>query len=187
MSRFSPRPRLLDLGCGRTKRPGAIGVDRNPSVGADVLADLDRTPYPFGDDSFDEILLDNVLEHLADVPATMRELFRIARPGALVIVKVPYFRSKWAAIDPTHRHLFTVESMSYFDRRHPFHDQYRYAEVDLRVERVSFNDGVHAAGAWGRVTRPVARFANHHPVRYELWLSQLLALDELRFDLRVIK
>jgi predicted SAM-dependent methyltransferase len=187
MSTESPTPRLLDLGCGRTKRPGAIGVDRNPVVGADVLADLDRTPYPFGVDSFDEILLDNVLEHLADVPATMRELFRIARPGALLIVKVPFFRSKWAAIDPTHRHFFTVASMSYFDSRHPFHDQYRYADIDLRVERVSFNDGAKYAGAWGRVARPVARLANHHPERYELWLSQFIPLDELRFDLRVIK
>lgn len=56
---------ILDLGCGTRKREGAIGVDKIPSV-ADILHDLDCFPYPFEDSSFDEIHLDNVLEHLAE-------------------------------------------------------------------------------------------------------------------------
>jgi len=47
--------RILDVGCGIHKQPGAIGIDRNPASRADVLADLDRFPYPFGDSSFDRL------------------------------------------------------------------------------------------------------------------------------------
>ena len=43
---------ILDVGCGIRKQPGAIGIDRNPASRADVLADLDHSPYPFADSSF---------------------------------------------------------------------------------------------------------------------------------------
>ena len=35
-------PRILDVGCGIHKQPGAIGIDRNPASRADVIVDLDR-------------------------------------------------------------------------------------------------------------------------------------------------
>src|SRR5207244_5485059 len=116
---------VLDLGCGRRKRAGAVGVDVNPASGADVIHDLNRAPYPFDNRTIDEVYLDNVLEHLDDVVAVMEEIYRICRPGARVRIDVPYFRSRWAAVDPTHRHQFSVLSFAYFDPRHPFFDQYR--------------------------------------------------------------
>ncbi|MHB8641259.1 MAG: class I SAM-dependent methyltransferase, partial [Candidatus Acidiferrales bacterium] len=61
---------ILDLGCGSKKRPGATGVDINPASGADVIHDLDVVPYPFESSTADEIYLDNVLEHLANVVTT---------------------------------------------------------------------------------------------------------------------
>ncbi len=183
-----PNPgRLLDLGCGRRTRPGSVGVDRNPGVSPDVVADLDAYPYPFADSSFDDILLDNVLEHLEDVPSVMTELYRIASDRALVKIIVPYFRSQWAAVDPTHRHAFTLDSMGYFDRNHPFYELYGYAPVDFRVERVTFNEGVVYEGRTGVFVGVVTRYAHRHPERYERWLSSLVPLDSLCFELRVVK
>ena len=66
--------RILDLGCGNKKRAGAIGLDINPRSMADVVHDLNKLPYPFEDSGFDEIYLDNVLEHLENVVATVEEL-----------------------------------------------------------------------------------------------------------------
>jgi hypothetical protein len=48
-------PRILDVGCGPSKYPGAIGVDVNPKTAADVICDLDRGRLPFREDSFDEV------------------------------------------------------------------------------------------------------------------------------------
>jgi len=175
--------RIVDLGCGTKKRPGAIGVDSNPDSNPDVLHDLDTFPYPFDDSSFDEIYLDNVLEHLTDVIATMEEIHRIGAPGALVRIDVPYFRSRWAAIDPTHKHAFTVESFAYFDPSHAFFDQYRYSGAAFRLESLSFNERFPVRGLRARV----ASFANKRPLAYEERLSSLFPLDELTFRLRVIK
>ncbi|MBI2562871.1 MAG: methyltransferase domain-containing protein, partial [candidate division NC10 bacterium] len=91
--RASARRRVLDLGCGRNKQPGAIGVDRDPASQADLLCDLNRVPYPFRADSFDEIHLYHVIEHLTDVVAVVAEIWRIARQGARVFIATPHFSS----------------------------------------------------------------------------------------------
>src|SRR3546814_5212709 len=113
--------KILDLGCGTRKRPGSVGMDINPATGADIIHDLEIFPYPFDDSTFDEIYVDNVLEHLDNVIATMEELHRITKPGGLVKIIVPYFRARWSYIDPTHRHFFTTDSFAYFDPRSEEH------------------------------------------------------------------
>jgi predicted SAM-dependent methyltransferase len=173
-------PNVLDLGCGNKKRPGAIGIDINPDTDADVVHDLDAFPYPFEDSYFDEVYADNVLEHLSDLIGVMEELHRICKPGALVKVIVPYFRSRWAFIDPTHRHFFTVDSMSYFDPDHVHSRLYNYSRARFTTERVVFNETVP-------VKPLLKRLANRWPVRYESRLSHLMPLDDLTFYLRVVK
>lgn len=177
----------LDLGCGERKRPGSIGVDIAPAGDADVACDLDRFPYPFRDSSIDAVYADNVLEHLHDVIAVMNEIHRISRPGALVRIIVPYFRARWAFIDPTHRHFFTVESFSYFDGNHPHSSLYRYSTSRFRLERLAFNEGVKRERLVAWLVRIVVAFANWKPVVYETFFSHLFPLDTITFDLRVVK
>jgi len=95
--------RVLDLGCGRNKLAGAVGVDRNPASQADLLCDLDSIPFPFRADSFDEIRMSHVIEHLGDVVAVMAEICRIARHGARVFIATPHFSSVHSYTDPGHR------------------------------------------------------------------------------------
>ncbi|MCG3770992.1 MAG: Demethylrebeccamycin-D-glucose O-methyltransferase [Nitrosomonadaceae bacterium] len=78
---MNQQPKVLDLGCGNKKRPGAIGVDFNDRTAADVIHNLNSFPYPFDDSSFDEIYLDNALEHLDDVIRVMEEVYRLCKPG----------------------------------------------------------------------------------------------------------
>jgi SAM-dependent methyltransferase len=174
---------ILDLGCGSKKRPGAIGVDINLASGADVIHDLDVYPYPFETSTADEIYLDNVLEHLVDVVATLEEIHRIGKPECLVRIDVPYFRSRWSAVDPTHRHAFTADSLGYFDPSHPFFNQYHYSSARFTVQRVLFNDRFPSDG----VRALIARAANRWPERYEQHVAPILPLDELTFLLRVLK
>lgn len=175
--------KILDLGCGNRKRPGAIGLDINPDTDADVVHDLDRHPYPFEASTFDEIYADNVIEHLDNVIKVMEELHRIGKSGGMLKIMVPYFRAKWAFIDPTHKHFFTTESFTYFEPDHPHSKLYNYSRARFSVEKVVFNETIRR----GVITAAVKAIANAWPHRYERFLGHLYPLDELTFYLRVIK
>src|SRR6185369_7146789 len=81
--------RVLDIGCGANKVAGAIGMDVNPRTAADVIHDLDDLPYPFADDSFDEVIGRHVIEHVSNPLAVMCELHRITRAGGIVKLLAP--------------------------------------------------------------------------------------------------
>ena len=107
-------PLILDVGCGINKRPGAIGLDRNPDTAADVIADLDRFPYPFADGSFDELYAIHVIEHVQDVIRTMEEFHRLVRKGGLVRIETPHYTDFSSFCDPTHRSHLNSYSFRYF-------------------------------------------------------------------------
>ncbi len=108
-----PEQQFLDIGCGRRKLPEAIGVDASTSSDADVQHDLEAFPWPFKDNTFDLVLLSHVLEHLTDTDKTLKEVRRVAKPGAHVVIQIPYFRSPDAFGDPTHKHFFTIASETF--------------------------------------------------------------------------
>ena len=99
---------VVDLGCGNRKFPGAVGVDISPDTGADVVHDLDVFPWPLEDSSFDEVLMQDVIEHVEDPYRVMSEVHRISRPGAIVQLRTPHFSSALAYGDPTHRHYLSA-------------------------------------------------------------------------------
>jgi SAM-dependent methyltransferase len=172
--------KILDLGCGNTKRPGAVGVDFNDRTATDIVHNLNSFPYPFEDSSFDEIYLDNVLEHLDDVMRVMEEVHRICKPGGIVKVIVPYFRSLWAFIDPTHKHFFTVQSFAYFDPDNIICVRYDYTLARFKPEKIIFNETLESH--WTK--KILLIFANRWPARYEAYLSHLYPLDDISYYLR---
>ena len=116
---------VLNLGSGRRYVHGAVNVDITPDTAPDVVHDLDDRPWPFPDDSFDEIHGIDVLEHLADVVGAMQELHRVARADATVKIVVPHFSSPNAYTDPTHERQFGAFSFDYFTGA-GLHDTHRY-------------------------------------------------------------
>lgn len=68
----------LNLGSGARPLEGYVNVDLSPGMpGVGLVHDLDRMPWPFENDSIDEIVMAHCLEHLADCNAAMREIHRI--------------------------------------------------------------------------------------------------------------
>lgn len=103
--------RLLDLGAGAGKirqmdfrgRGAAVwGVDPDPSVLRNPFLDEARVAsgeeIPCADESFDVVIANNVLEHLADPAAVFREVARVLVPGGLFLVKTPNRRHYVALI-----------------------------------------------------------------------------------------
>jgi SAM-dependent methyltransferase len=99
---------VLDVGCGSTKSPGAVGIDISSETDADVVHDLNVFPYPLEDSSFDHVLMQDVIEHVAEPFRVVEELHRILRPGGRLQLRTPHFSSALAYGDPTHTHYFSA-------------------------------------------------------------------------------
>ncbi|MGA7160147.1 MAG: methyltransferase domain-containing protein [Bacteroidota bacterium] len=179
----APAFNILDVGCGRRKRAGSIGIDINPRSQADVIHDLNRFPYPFPDSHFDEIICDNTIEHLDDFLMVMEELHRIAKPLALVTVVVPFFSHQQAHTDPTHRHFFGVHSFDYFIDGTP-NGGFQYSNAKYELLSVEFEKGL-AQRHW--FDRAIVAFANARKDTYENRLANVFPLRNLTFVLRVVK
>jgi SAM-dependent methyltransferase len=133
--------RILDVGCGINKYPGAIGIDRNRSSKADVICDLDRFPYPFADGAFDRLLAIHVIEHVADVIKTMEEFHRLVRRGGRVRIETPHYTDFSSFCDPTHRSHLNSFSFRYFGENHGgfgYYTPVKFREISVRVKLLAF-------------------------------------------------
>jgi SAM-dependent methyltransferase len=109
---------VLDAGCGSGRtmdelgRWGQVagfdfnelGVRHARARGhSDVRqARVEEIPWPDG--SFDLITCLDVIEHTPDDVASLRELRRVARPGATLLVTVPAYQLLWSSHDVANQH-----------------------------------------------------------------------------------
>jgi ubiquinone/menaquinone biosynthesis C-methylase UbiE len=100
---------VLDCGCGmgfyllamqqlRDLRLTGLDADRDrlryaEEVGVRAtLVEGDVEALPFADASFDRVLMSEVLEHVHDDAAALREVHRVLRPGGVLAISVPHAR-----------------------------------------------------------------------------------------------
>jgi SAM-dependent methyltransferase len=127
--------RVLDVGCGSAKTAGAVGIDISPNTDADVVHDLDQFPYPLEDESFDHVLMQDVLEHLSEPIRVLEELHRVLRPGGRLQLRTPHFSSVLAYGDPTHKHYFSALAIrSLAEPRFSHYTQTRFQIVHLTLD-----------------------------------------------------
>jgi SAM-dependent methyltransferase len=131
---LAPGARVLDVGCGRGVILGPLanrgfethGVEISEAAtrGADprtqirIAPRLDAAGYE--PESFDQVVIWHVLEHLDDPAGALREVARILRPGGRIIVAVPNFSSAqarwtgsaWFHLDlPRHLYQFPLPAL----------------------------------------------------------------------------
>jgi SAM-dependent methyltransferase len=127
--------KVPDVGCGSAKAPGAVGLDVSPDTDADVVHDLDSFPYPLDDDSFEQILAQDVIEHVKEPIRVFDEFHRISKPGAQIHIRTPHFSSVLAYGDPTHRHYFsTIAIRSLAEPRFAHYTDTRFRVVNITLD-----------------------------------------------------
>jgi SAM-dependent methyltransferase len=142
--------RVLDIGCGprgslewATEATERVGldplVDRYRALGIDAhemtYIDASAENIPFPNDHFDIVTALNALDHVDDVDAAVREITRVARPGALGLVLVEV------------NHAPTVTEPHSLD----WHVLSRFSDWDvIRARRVEIDASHNVHGSWLR-------------------------------------
>ncbi len=95
----------LDLGCGKKKRKGYLGVDLLDFEGVDRVVDLRTGLWPWEDHSVEEAYSRHFIEHLtgAERIVFFNELYRVLKPGATAVIITPHWAHASAYGDPTHQ------------------------------------------------------------------------------------
>jgi len=104
--------KVLDYGCGIGDfvrfRDNTVGIDVNPH-NVEHCKNYNKEAYtieidgdlPFEDESFDSVLIDNVLEHVLEPKRIMEELVRVCKKGGTIMIGVP--TEKGFSHDPDHK------------------------------------------------------------------------------------
>lgn len=65
-------------------------VNLTKDSGAHIIHDLEKIPIPVSSESYDGVLLINVLEHIYHAEQLVRETYRVVRPGGIIVIAVPF-------------------------------------------------------------------------------------------------
>ena len=158
LNRYLPRQagkdgrQALDLGCGTGLNlehlehyARATGTDYFEEAlyfcrarGHTMLCKADAADLPFHDCSFDIATALDVIEHLDDDYIALTELWRVLKPGGILIVSVPAYRFLWTYWDDIlgHRRRYTTATLREVAKKAGF-----------RVRKVSYSNALTLAPA----------------------------------------
>ncbi len=168
--------KILDIGCGRAKHDGAVGIDWRPGPGVDIAHDLNKFPWPIEDGTFNEVICQDTIQILDNVVKTMEEMHRVAKHGAIVKIRTPHFSHPNSFRDPMHKWHFTIDTFDYLtiDFNYPIFSDKKYKM--LRKEFI-FNKRWWIGAILAKIS----------PRRYEKCYSHRFPPYNMYFELEVIK
>jgi len=180
MKNKSHHTKRCNLGSSTDYREGWVNVDieagkdiYGANVKVDVVWDLNNYPWPFEDNSFDEINARAIIEHLESRTKTWSELRRIAKPGCLIHVVVPHYSGYTGYDDPTHYHRYSQHAGDMVAQMWGF---------KMLKNKIVFSRG----NKWF-ILKPFNWLVNLWPRFYERCLANIFPSQELDWEFEVIK
>ncbi|MPZ48964.1 MAG: methyltransferase domain-containing protein [Dehalococcoidia bacterium] len=204
--------RILDIGCGIGAYVRRLGdfrqhlpddnldlqrVQRGAMGGVDGLCAGVGEYLPFADNSFDGVLLNEVIEHVTNDRDTLREALRVTKPGGRVVIFAPnrFYPFETHGVYLGKRYVFgNIPLVNYLpDRLRDRLVPHARAYTRARLERISgglpgrwvewtviypgFDDVIERKPAFGKVLRDVTYTLEQTWLK-RLGLSHLLVLEK---------
>lgn len=146
------QPIRLDIGCGKNKKPGFIGIDVKAFDGVDVALNAGVDRWPYEDGSVTEIHASHFVEHLEAHERIhfVNEAYRVLIPDGKMAVITPHWCSQRAYGDLTHKWPPVSEMWFY------------YLDKDWRAINAPHNDQYtcHFQCVWGYSEHPALSVRN---------------------------
>jgi SAM-dependent methyltransferase len=175
-------PRKLNMGSGKDWREDYFNTDFDPYWEPDAVLDFSRD-LPIGqpletqrfgivaleNNFFDEIIANDVLEHIPNLTLAMTSCLNLLRVGGLFRIAVPYDLSWGAWQDPTHVRAFNERSWLYYT------DWFWYMGwTEARFDVAQFDLGLS----------PVGKALAQQQIKGEDLVRHPRAVDQLKVVLR---
>lgn len=177
--------KILDVGCGRNKTVGSVGIDCVKLPGVDIVHDLNVFPWPLGDEEFDMIVARHSIQHLDNIINVMGEMFRILKHKGRVKIYVPHYASDNYNTDPTHKTHFGYRSMNYFCSNVKFHYNFysenKFQLIDRYMSFRQYDDRVLLRNPFRLLG--IEKLINTSPRLYERFFVYYLPVSEIYFEL----
>ena len=175
-------PRKLNMGSGKDWREDCFNTDFDPYWEPDMVLDFSRD-LPIGqpletqrfgtvtlqNNFFDEIIANDVLEHIPNLTLAMTSCLNLLKVGGLFCIAVPYDLSWGAWQDPTHVRAFNERSWLYYT------DWFWYMGwTEARFDVAQFDLGLS----------PVGKALAQQQIKGEDLVRHPRAVDQLKVVLR---
>lgn len=99
----------IDIGCGKNKINGFIGIDFDSRTNPDIVASA--LNLPFQDNTVDEVYSAHLVEHfdLSEAQQFFNEVYRVLKNGSKAVIKVDkdWSKNRLMKKDLTHKHRYT--------------------------------------------------------------------------------
>ncbi len=129
---------IIELGCGRKKKQGRIGVDKLDLPNVDIVADLEDGLSFLPDNSVDQIHSRSVFAHIENFENLMREIVRVLKKNGTAHIFVSHFSNPYYFSDYTHTMFFGLYTFYYFvETKHQPKRKIPNFYTDIRIRIVS--------------------------------------------------
>lgn len=180
----------LNIGCGSHIINDYINLDFINNSWVDVVHNLEKYPYPFEDNTFEEIICNHILEHLNDLGSVINELWRISKPWWIIKIKSPYALWYIYFWDPSHKTPICYRTFENYNIDNPFINIYltnfwSKARFKILKRKIIFSEMVKI---WNfRILSFMDFFINLFPKIYERLFCFILPSEVIEIELKVIK
>ncbi|MDD4603643.1 MAG: methyltransferase domain-containing protein [Bacteroidales bacterium] len=184
------RPYIIELGCGTTKMEGAIGVDRLPLPGVDIVADVEKGLPFLKYNSVDKIYSNHFFEHISNFEFLIKEIHRVLKKEGCLYLRVPHFSNPYFYSDYTHQRFFGLYTFDYFSnpkkqlrRKVPsFYGELKFVVVRRKM---IFKSTFLIRGIFKhRIIQPLVNFSSYTQELYEEMFCYLIPCQEIYFEIK---
>ncbi|UCE99069.1 MAG: methyltransferase domain-containing protein [Planctomycetota bacterium] len=138
-----PEPVVVELGCGKKKKQGSIGIDKIDLPNVDIVANMENGLPFLPDNSVDQIHCRSVLEHVENFENLIREIVRVLKNDGTAHIFVPHFSNSYYYSDYTHKRLFGLYTFYYLvDQNHQLKRKvpnfYTDIKINIKSQRLVF-------------------------------------------------
>lgn len=182
---------------GRARRSArAIRIGPAPLPGVAMISECSPR-LPLKASVVDEMYVDDAIGRRGDISATLDELWRVSKPGALIHLRLPHASSSLAVSrDPRPKPLLTLNTFNYYDPKSKPWDAHSPAMFTIERARLRVAAGrgdgdgglALARGPFAQFIEKLANGSRGSQYRFERWFAPLFGgFEEFEVVLGVVK